>query len=89
MEEEKEFPLYCTLLEMIDEDYLDHGLGRADTTDGFTLGKRGKAKFYMYDPTSNGYYKIYQQNENFEIVAVRYVLASQMVTVHKKIKTQP
>jgi hypothetical protein len=69
----------CTLAEMIENDVLDHGIGGKNTTDGFTIGSRGKAKFYMYDPTPNGYYKIYEQGERGEIVGVRYVDADKTI----------
>lgn len=67
----------CTLAEMIDNDILDHGLNRECKTDGFSLGKRGKARFYMFDPTPNGFYKIYEQDpKTFELLGVRYVDAN-------------
>ena len=80
--ENKPVVVRCTLAEMIENDYLDISIGSPTTTDGFTIGKKGKAKFYMYDPTPNGYYKIYQQNERGDIVGIRYVDANKtMVTV--------
>lgn len=70
----------CTLAEMIENDVLDSGIGGKNTTDGFTLGTRGRAKFYMYDPTPNGYYKIYEQDpETFELLGVRYVDANKTI----------
>ena len=74
--------IYCSFEEMIENDYLANHLGDKDTTDGFTIGKNGKAKFYMYDPTTNGYYKIYQQDSKGHIVGIRYITANIMVTVH-------
>lgn len=61
-----------TLEDMIDQDILDHCSGTPET-DGFSLGEKGTAKFWMWDPTQNGYYKLYQQNEQGEIVGIRYV----------------
>ena len=70
----------CTLAEMIENDILDGGIGQPHTTDGFSLGTRGKARFYMYDPTPNGYYKIYQQDpKTFQILGVRYVNANKTI----------
>ena len=84
MTTEPEVFKYCSLAEMIDEDVLDHGIQGKFQTDGFSIGKKGKARFYMFDPTPNGYYKIYQQNERGDIVGVRYVDATKtMVTVWK------
>jgi uncharacterized protein YcbX len=69
---------------MIDQDILDHSIQGKGKTDGFSIGKRGKAMFWMYDPTPNGYYKLYQQNEEGEILGVRYVDADKtIVTVWK------
>lgn len=34
----------CTLAEMIENEVLDSGIGKGNTTDGFTLGKRGEVK---------------------------------------------
>ena len=74
-----------TLAEMIDQDILDHGIGREGLTDGFTLGKKGRRRFYMWDPTPNGYYKLYVE-ENHGVIGARYVDASKtMVQVWKKI----
>lgn len=72
--------IQCTLAEMIEKDILDGGLGQTNLTDGFTIGKRGKARFYMFDPTPNGFYKIYQQDpETFDILGVRYVDANKTI----------
>lgn len=73
-----------TLEEMIDRDIIDCGIGQPNLTDGFSLGKRGKAKFWMWDPTPNGFYKLYEQDERGDIVSLRYVDArKQQVRVFK------
>lgn len=69
----------CTLAEMIDMDLLENPTGKPVTIYGFTIGKKGKAQFYMYDPTPNGYYKIYQQNERGDIIGIRYVDATKTI----------
>lgn len=69
----------CTLDEMIDKDILDHSIGGKHETDGFSIGKRGKARFWMWDPMPNGFYKLYQQDERGNIVGVRYVDATKTI----------
>lgn len=69
----REVYIRCTFNEMVENDILDHGIGGRQLTDGFSIGKKGKATFYMYDPTPNGFYKIYEQNEAGDIVSIRYI----------------
>jgi hypothetical protein len=77
--------IYCTLSEMIDNDILDHGIGGANTTDGFSLGKQGRSVFHMWDFTKNGYCVLYITNKRGQITGRRYVDATKtMVTVWKR-----
>lgn len=81
-----------TLEEMIDKDILDHAImipSEYQETDGFSIGKRGRARFWMWTPTQNGFYKLYQQNERGDIIGIRYVDATKTtVIVWKKDKTE-
>lgn len=86
----KEIMAYCTITEMIERDLIDHSIGGKNLTNGFSIGKRGKVMFWMWDPTPNGYYKLYQQDpETFEVIGIRYVDANKtMVTVWKRSANQ-
>jgi len=69
----------CTFDEMVSNNILDHVIGGANKTNGFSIGKRGKAKFWMFDPTPNGFYRLYQQNESGEIISIRYIDGSKTI----------
>lgn len=69
----------CTLAEMIDKDLLDCAIDEPTPYSGFIIGKRGKRLFWHYDPTPNGFYKIYPHYENGTIGRPIYVDATKTI----------